>query len=41
MRCMAEDCRENLEGDCQISSYICIDGSGRCDSYDPIIKDEG
>lgn len=40
MYCSAFDCRENLDGDCQISAYITITEKAECDSYDPKLKKE-
>lgn len=34
MYCGAYDCRNNIEGMCEVESYVQIDETAKCDSYD-------
>lgn len=40
MYCSAYDCRNNVEGGCDIQNYIQIDESAKCDSYDPKMEEK-
>lgn len=39
MYCNAYDCRNNIEGMCEVESYVQINECAKCDEYDPRLKE--